>query len=149
MENLLAGTLILGLVFACCGTSDFATYTDCGIDGYGCMESAAQSGCAPAKTMLADDVPMEAKITGQYDSYSCSLELRVLSKSEMYDMFRAEGADESMIQMFEASYGSYYSNIENKKASCIVEPSYMEDFFYYQEFEQYCSGDLLTYGYDY
>jgi hypothetical protein len=90
---------------------------------------------------------MEAKIIGQYDSYSCQVEVRALSKEEMYDLFRSEGADESTIQMFESSYGSYYSNIANKKATCFLEPSNIEDFFYYGVFEQYCTGDLVTYGY--
>ena len=148
MENLVSGSLILGMLLACCGTSAFVSYADCGIDGFSCMGQYAGEGCSPAKTILADDVPMEAIITGQHDSYSCDVELRVLSKQEMYDLFRSEGADEATIEMFESSYGSYLSVIENKKASCVVEPSYMENFFYYGDFETYCSGELVS-GYDY
>lgn len=143
MENLLVGTLILGLVFACCGTSDFATYADCGNDGYSCLGDYAESGCTPAKSYLLDDIPMEAKITGAYDSSSCNLEMRTLSKNELYDLFRAEGTDEATIQMFVSSYGTYFSIIENKKATCVVDSSYVEDFLYGSYMEDYCTGELV------
>ena len=147
MENLLTGALILGLVFACCGTSDFASYSDCGVDGYSCMGSAALNSCSQARTILADDYPMEAKITGAYDSGSCYLEIRALSESEFYDFMRSEGADETTIQMFKTSYGSYFSQIGNRKASCVVGSSEVSEFFEYGDLESYCTGDLLTYGY--
>jgi hypothetical protein len=143
MENLLVGTLILGLVFACCGTSDFASYADCGVDGYSCLESAAINDCSPARSLLADDIPMEAKITGQYDSSSCYMEIRTLSKSEMKDLFRSEGADEATIQMYESMYGDYYSNFADKKASCVVSATYVEEFLSYGDFEDYCTGELV------
>jgi hypothetical protein len=145
MENMFSSALILGLVFACCGTSDFSVTTDCGIDGFDCFSRAAENGCSPAKMVVADDLPMEATITGEYDSLSCNVELRILTKSEMYDLFREEGADEETISMFEATYGDHFSTYENKKATCIIGKSYMEQFFYYGDFNQQCSGELVSY----
>lgn len=147
MENFLMGTLILGLMFACCGTSDFASYSDCGTDGYYCMESAAINSCSPARTLLADDYPMEATITGSSGSGSCYIEIRALSESELYDLLRAEGADEATIQMFKASYGSGFSQMQNRKASCVVQATSVEEFLDYGDLSSYCTGDLLTYGY--
>lgn len=144
MENLFSGALVLGLVLSCCGASGFALEKDCGIDGFDCFADSAEDGCSPAKTLIADDMPLEARITGKYDSDSCNIELRGLAKSELYDLFRSEGADESAIQMFDATYGSHYSAIENKKATCIVYSSYTEEFLQYEEIGQYCSGELVS-----